>query len=154
MSAYIVDPETVNRIVSFIEDLTVSNPYVGIRVKYLMHDLVREMGVVGWGDSFFAELAHEMMALNVEAVKQRYPDHPDHDLPGPIGFRLDKYRYQPVHWGRNLVQVYKSLQCWLYQCAEGNVPEKPLFKIMARLKSEIAEEIVCNLTEYQKAAWS
>ncbi len=154
MSAYIVDPETVNRVVWFLESISISNPYSGLSVERIREEIAKSLGVVGYGDAFFHQLAHEMMALNVEAVKWRYPDLADDNLPGPIDFRLDEYRYRPASWRRSLVQVYKSLQCWLYQCSEGDVLERPLFKTMSKLGAAIAEEIVCSLPEYDEAIWA
>jgi hypothetical protein len=43
-------------------------------------------------------------------------------------FRQLDYRYRETE-SVPLVQVLKSLQCWLYQCSEGNVPETELYKL-------------------------
>lgn len=151
MSAYIVDPETVNRIVWWIESYCLGEHFsVSDRLR---NELAEAIGITPCGDGFFYELAYAMMALNVEAVRQRYEPDENGDLPGPIGFQLDAYRYQAKHTPSK-IQVLKSLQCWLYQCTEGNVPEtSSLYQTMKKLEGELALMIVSESQEYETAEW-
>jgi hypothetical protein len=41
-------------------------------------------------------------------------------------FRELNYRYTPAYGSK--MQVLKSLQCWLYQCNEGDVANNPLYQ--------------------------
>ena len=56
-------------------------------------------------------------------------------------------------FGRITHQDYKTIQCYLYQCYEGNVPETPLFKVLKKLEKEVACYIVENQPEYEEAQW-
>lgn len=51
------------------------------------------------------------------------------------------------------LQLLKSIQCYLYQCSEGNVPETPLYKAIDEFASRIMFHIVSSLPEYEKAIW-
>jgi hypothetical protein len=53
------------------------------------------------------------------------------------------------------IQAFKALQCWLYQCTEGEIPE--LSKLYTFFKkvviSEWAELLVMRTPEYEQAEW-
>jgi hypothetical protein len=51
------------------------------------------------------------------------------------------------------VTAYKAISCLLYQCAEGDVPECPLYQDLERLAARLAADIVRSLPEYEKAPW-
>lgn len=88
------------------------------------------------------EIGRRLYSLNIEAVYQRYPDTQDNPdaMPGPIrdgrseALRLrDTYKApalsrSPFCAPETMVAGVKAMQCLAYQCAEGDVPERPLFK--------------------------
>jgi len=49
--------------------------------------------------------------------------------------------------------VIKSLQCWKYQCSEGDIPETKLYQFFEEVEHHLALKIVINLPEYDKATW-
>jgi hypothetical protein len=51
------------------------------------------------------------------------------------------------------VQAFKLLQCFTYQCSEGNILKRKLFKLLAAIKIALAYKIISELPEYEKAAW-
>jgi hypothetical protein len=53
------------------------------------------------------------------------------------------------------IQAYKSLQCWLYQCCEGNIPEaSKLYTFFDTVVVQhIANSIITNTPEYEQAEW-
>jgi hypothetical protein len=58
------------------------------------------------------------------------------------------------HGAAPRIQVFKSLACFLYQCAEGDIPEtSPLYKALTEAKHLVAESIVHALPEYDQAKW-
>src|SRR5882724_3746734 len=57
------------------------------------------------------KLSQRMFDLNQLALEYRYGD-PKQEL---------IYKYQTVPCTK--VQAFKALQCWIYQCSEGNIPE-------------------------------
>jgi hypothetical protein len=88
-----------------------------------------------------------MFQLNIAGVDARYGSGE------AVKFRKLDYRYhvtEPVP----LVQVLKSLQCWLYQCNEGAVPETELYKLFdADVQMYLMSKIIDTLPEYHKAEW-
>ena len=51
------------------------------------------------------------------------------------------------------VEQFKAMCCVLYQCCEGNVPNSRLYDELNRSAGELAQSIVQDLPEYEKAAW-
>jgi hypothetical protein len=88
-----------------------------------------------------------MFQLNIKAVDARYGNGEAEK------FRKLNYRYQiimPVP----LMQVLKSLQCWLYQCCEGDVPETELYGLFdTDIQMDLMGKIIGILPEYQNAVW-
>ena len=98
MSAYVVEEETMNRILSGIpkQHLSVLDSIPGRTLT---------------------EKGRYLFRMNVDAVCQRYNDSPS------------EYAYTAAYeftrqTGVKLAQWVKSLSCLMYQCAEGDVPEK------------------------------
>jgi hypothetical protein len=53
-----------------------------------------------------------------------------------------------------LVQVLKSLQCWLYQCNGDDVPKTALYELFDNdVQLYLMTEIIDALPEYQNAYW-
>jgi hypothetical protein len=134
MSAYIVEATTINRIVTLVGDEFRKNPFLRDTAKQFTVDVVRE----GWKQ----RLAQAMYDINVEAVNQRYNEE---------NTRKD-FVYTPVPYGSRIT-AFKSLQCWMYQCKEGTVPQTSLYRYFEELKKQIAINIVMDLPEYDKAQW-
>ena len=52
---------------------------------------------------------------------------------------IEPYRYvQPASHPHLLMQVYKSLRCYLYQCSEGDVPDFPLYLQLVGVRDMMA----------------
>jgi hypothetical protein len=83
----------------------------------------------------------EMLNMNAEAVNQRYDE----------GNVMLGYKFRFRH--ASIFQALKSLQCWLYQCSEGNVPDRESYKKFRELESEIMDEIISDMKEYEQAEW-
>ena len=144
MSAFVVSNKTINRTVSYMDQH--GDGYSHSNRSALPRAL-EEQGLRYEGPE---ALGAAMNALNVEAVKQRYPgDKTEDDLPGICGPKDYAYRFQLC----NRFQALKNLQCWLYQCSEGDVPEHPLFKALESMSNSIAHAIVVEMDEYDKAEW-
>ena len=125
MSAFVVHPETIGRVL-FV--LAYPPRAAGVYEEPLPKEEIRKLGV-------------DMMALNVRAVNDRYRQNEPPSIE-PI---------QPVPC--SFIQSLNSLQCWLYQCTEGDCDETPLYKRMRALSDEWAQIIVHRLPEYEKARW-
>ena len=51
------------------------------------------------------------------------------------------------------VEQFKAMHCLLYQCHEGKVHESRLYGELNRVAGELAQRIVQDLPEYDKACW-
>lgn len=139
MSAFIVEDKTI---------LDVVNTLSIMRNGDWLRDKVKEGGYDLETTEGRKALASDMFALNVYGVEQRY------GKGEAEGFRPLDFRYRltlPV----TLIQAYKSLQCWHYQCSEGDTADKSsLYMLMERVENILAANIVRGLPEYDKANWS
>lgn len=141
MSAFIVNDDTINGLLAYIAaDAADSRSYK--RAPQVLQEAGFRLDRKG-----LAGLASELHRLNVYGVDARYGEGQGREMTG----RPFKYR-QVANPGP--VQAVKSLQCLIYQCAEGDVPERPLFKVLEQLERAILATIVERLPEYSKAAWS
>jgi len=50
-------------------------------------------------------------------------------------------------------QQFKAMSCLLYQCHEGKVHESRLYDELNHAAGELAQRIVQDLPEYEKASW-
>jgi hypothetical protein len=96
-------------------------------------------------------LADAMLALNIDAFRQRYGVNAllTEDLDS---VDLDRKNWLPLD-AFSPAQLFKSLQCFLYQCSEGNVPERSLFKALDALLNLLAPAIDQESPEYDAAIW-
>jgi hypothetical protein len=51
------------------------------------------------------------------------------------------------------VEQFKAIHCLLYQCCEGKVPTSRLYDELNHAAGELAQRIVQDLPEYDKASW-
>jgi len=89
-------------------------------------------------------IVEELHKLNVRAMKERY-DYLYKEEP----FIVDIYKYS-----KDLYQLYKYAQCYLYNCLEGDCDESPVYKFIKYLKGKITDEIISASWEYEKAEWN
>lgn len=87
-----------------------------------------------------------MLDLNQLALGYRYGDEE---------LKL-QYFYCDVSRLLSRIQLFKSLQCWMYQCTEGDIPEKSkLYKVFKhKIVSHLAVSIVQSMPEYDEAEWA
>lgn len=137
MSAFIVSDETINKVASWLYCKQNESywPAKGIKEIY---GLVDRQG--------FEKLAKDMFKLNVRAVDERYGEGEAKT------FRKLNFKFRLIPPG-DAISVYKALQCWLYQCSEGSVPERQLYKRMEKFGHLMAEDIVTSLPAYDAAPW-
>jgi len=134
MSAFIVEPNTINRIVTFMaNDRHNQHRFEKFRKSFHVdpHDSPEAKQIVG----------SLLLTLNIRAVNKRYAD------TQTVEFYWFAWEQVPP------IQAYKSLRCWLYQCAEGTVPQSELFLLMSEYQGCVAENIVSQLPEFETAAW-
>ena len=139
MSAYIVEDETINRVVTWLTREVQSSR---LTLDWIAKDFDVDLTSDGWDE----KLAHAMFQLNCHGVIARY------GAGEPEKFRPQNFTHKPEPYG-SLVQVFKSLQCWMYQCNEGDVPQTKLYQFFEEVERYLAVKIVMDLPEYDKAKW-
>ena len=139
MSAFMVEDTTINRVVTWLtREVTTS--------RFTLDSLAREYDVDLTSDNWDEKLAKAMFQLNCDGVNARYGEGEAEK------FRPLNFTYKPeVDTFR--VQVLKSLQCWLYQCSEGDVPETKLYQFFEEVSHHVALKIVMDLPAYDTAKW-
>ena len=90
-------------------------------------------------------MANALKQMNLEALYQRYGDEYD-GSDFIVSSSLYPHATSPI-------QTFKHIQCFLYQCSEGDVPECLLYKKVEKLQDQVAYSIIDNLPEYNEAKW-
>jgi hypothetical protein len=142
MSAFMVEDKTINSIVNWL-DRALEETFGTTTIRQKLLDLGFDTSKAGWAE----RLGYALFQLNIIAVDARYGS-------GEAKrFRPLDYHYKLTK-GVPLVQVLKSLQCWLYQCNEGDVPEAALYGLFdTDVQLYLMTEIIDSLPEYQNAFW-
>lgn len=139
MSAYIVGDKTINRIVDRLVFEVSNNSF-----SHNLDEKLSELGYDPADNTFPEKLSQDMHALNVNAVNQRYDE--ENRVP-PLTY----VQSNPA----SLIQTLKSLNCWVYQCTEGDVPESNLYKFFADVfQKHLLKRIVYDMPEYDRAEWA
>jgi hypothetical protein len=141
MSAYIVDDETINKIVSYILAKALG-PDSSIQWEATK---LFKMGYDLTSSSSCYELAHKMFDMNVAAVNERYGKGEAEKF-RPLDFQ---YRFVPA----TQIEVIKALKAWKYQCTEGRVPELALYTAMVEVHCLLCIDFVEKTEEYEAAPW-
>lgn len=81
---------------------------------YFEKDLERELKIDFADPQWRSRLGQTMWDLNQLALGNRYKDKQE---------KL-RYVYRDIYMFFSHVQSYKALRCWLYQCWQGEIPEK------------------------------
>ncbi len=134
-----VEDRTINRVVTWLSrEVSISH--------FTLDHLAREYGVDFVSANWEEQLAKRMFQLNCDGVNARYGEGEAEK------FRPLNFTYTPELCG-SLAQVLKSLQCWNYQCSEGDVPKTKLYQFFEEVEHYLAEKIVMDLPVYDKAVW-
>ena len=141
MSAFVVDDNTINKIMTWFELESYGHRPTYGAVTRRLKDAGYHLDNEGAGI-----LAHELFDLNVRAVNVRYGDGEAEK------FRPLDYQFKGV-LPPTLIQAYKALKCLSYQCCEGDVIETKLYKLMKEIENIMAHAIVSGLEAYDKAKW-
>jgi hypothetical protein len=141
MSAYIVDNETINKIVSYLY-ANANGPDSSIPWKSTK---LFKMGYALTSSPSCAELAQKMFDMNVAAIQARYEGAEEEWYPLPSF----KYQFTPA----SQIGVITALKSWKYQCTEGEVPDLALYKAMAEVYCLLCIDFVEQTEEYEAAEW-
>ena len=150
MSSFVVDNTVISNILNALEHTCKYDRMEGLpNPKY-----GSEMLVV-MNEEQCQRLGQELHDMNIDAVGQRYPDTVGNGgMPGTMGDdgELDTFVFVPSY-NFDPFQVLKSIHCLLYQCSEGDVDTRDLFKQLERWGFNIARSIVMDMPEYERSNW-
>lgn len=139
MSSYIVDKETIDKIVTTCRQIDELRQMV--KEGFSGPETGLDLTVCEDATQFGRALLH----LNNWATAYRYPDHEFDDVLSAA--------YTFTSHSCNIVEGYKAARCWLYQCDEGDFDKHHTYRMMEKIMREWAQEIVEGLTEYEAAPW-
>lgn len=88
------------------------------------------------------DIGRNLWVMNADAVSLRYSERPEN---------LPKFHFRAQRCSK--IQALKSARCLWYQCSEGNVPDRSLYKELEDVIRRLALEIVEELPEYDRAQW-
>lgn len=93
-------------------------------------------------DEDLPALGQQLYEMNAAAVSQRYSEEPE-----PVQFNYEwKLQYSKG-------QQYLACCCLRYQCSEGDVPERPLYKQLVKVTDALAHEIARRDREVEASEW-
>lgn len=145
MSAFVVEDQTINIVVSWMNEVCMA----GYSHKYF-YDLLplTKLGYKLDNPIGPNRLAEDMFTLNCDSIEQRYGEGQAEEF-RPLDFN---YKFAPS--GVNIYHILKFLRCFLYQCCEGNIPQQnTLYNALETVSLKIAGTIVNHLPEYETAPW-
>lgn len=133
MSAFIVSTETMQRVIAAITDN--GRIYDGIfGGEYLLRD-----------SSDLDTLGNALFAMNLAAVKDRYPADAE-------AWGAPVFSYRPLGIISEAERFF-AVACLVYQCSEGNIPERPLYKALEEVENSLARKIAHNAANAKKLPW-
>jgi hypothetical protein len=90
------------------------------------------------------KIGKKLFLLNRRALRARYG----------CGEHLSLPEFVFAKWAdATPVEQFKAMCCLLYQCSEGKIPDSRLYDELNRTAGELAQRIVQDLPEYDKASW-
>lgn len=133
MSAYVVQDECINQIVTWL--CSARQQWERNRIE----EALAQQGCIG--DTFEEKLGNAMFELNCNAVDQRYGDGQAKE------FRELNYAFAAKYTG-SAYAVYDRIGEWIYQCSEGDVPENSkLFQAVELVYNNMAHTFFRGLRE-------
>jgi hypothetical protein len=136
MSAFLVADKTLHKILTQVA-------YEVRQSRWLREQCEKELNLDFTVSHWQTQLGQKMWELNQLSLGYRYGDE-------KVALT---YRFQPFPC--TPVQAFKALQCWLYQCMEGEIPE--LSRLYLFFDTVVApawaEAIIMRSQEYDQAEW-
>ena len=137
MSAFMVSNQLIQKVVTAIlqntDEFATIQTFRGCLVDDPLTATQREAA---------EQIGKRLFAMNAAAIKARYGT-----LPQRPSFKF-------CGWAdATPVEQFKAMRCLLYQACEGSVPNGRLYSELNRVAGELAQRIVQDSPEYEKAPW-
>ena len=139
MSAFMVNTNVMAKVVTAI--LQNTNRFSTIqtfRGRLVDNPLTDAQKVAG------TQIGRKLFLMNRKALRVRYGSGEHLRFPE---FVFEKWA------GATPVEQFAAMRCLLYQCCEGRVPDSTLYDELNHAAGELAQRIVQDLPEYEKAPW-
>lgn len=151
MSAFVVHPEVINETVAWLRHDASTRQMFSGQPSTLgqARDAILELGWDVEDLDDCRELAEAMFEMNVSAVLQRYPNDTRETAPG---YDANQFAYRPAGTPE-AVEAMKHLECWHYQCSEGDIPDQPMYRTFEKVVCLIATAIVRSSDAWDNAPW-
>jgi hypothetical protein len=143
MSCWILDERRIASLAHHILDLYSTEE----ELKYARESTWLARRYPAW--PIWPGLAKDMMQMNLDAFVARYEGRHMEYVPNVENADMESH---PVELFSR-VQFFKTLQCYLYQCNEGDIDERPLFKVLYALLEFLSTTVSTNSPEYEAAQW-
>lgn len=158
MSCFIMNADTIGYISNFIADYIIggyntTGLYVSVPDEFI-REVTKTTDV--WKNVYL-----KLYSLNYMAFEVRYEGRHGENLADCLEFMRDYEQHnkrihnrddrevQPYHY-----QLLKSIQCYLYQCAESEkLMNSTTFKAVKKFEDALTSFIINALPEYQAAEW-
>lgn len=113
-------------------------------IRTACRDITKGDKVLPYGESVSSyNLYRVLYNMNARSMNERYGDE--------VTTPEETPKFYP---NASAVQLLKTIECYLYQCSEGNIPSDPLFKAIEEVSRLIKDAIINNMAEYQSANWN
>lgn len=144
MSSFIIKDESINKLVNFFINCAYSK-------EEFKPEITRQINKYGYDLTYKEDdtnpdannLGQRMKTLNKKAWNHRYKK--------IGGFNLFKQDLDINE--KDLIQILKSLQCFIYQCSEGDIIKDKLYLMLRDTERILINYIISHLEEYKKAKW-
>lgn len=148
MSSFLVRSETIASVAYAIiqcdNKYSINNERAGYNLQNATRYLFagdRQAAIKKWEG-----LADAINLMNLEALGERYGYEDLLQQAECVDLEAKPEKLSPA-------QLLKSLHCILYQCAEGDIPQTPLYKALEDIAKNLPSRIIMCTKSYQDAAW-
>lgn len=145
MSCFIVEPKNIQAQSQFIA--AILNAPTGYNDRYHISadDALKGVfkdckGRTGYDAH---KIYRKLFIMNLRAYNGRYNDNVK-----------EFAKYAPSLPPSDLLQLYKYMECYLYQCAEAPVYDTPLYNVIENLAGRLAKTIIRSLPQYEDKEWT
>jgi sulfur relay (sulfurtransferase) DsrF/TusC family protein len=142
MSSFLIEDSSINKIVTFLIKCSYSNEIYYGEINKILVKYGFNLNYIENKNLEAEKLARYMKSLNLSAINYRYnEENKDYNI-----------KFEEID-EKNLFQILKSLECFLYQCSEGEIPQENLFKMLEQITYILKDLIINSLKDYKTAKW-
>ena len=153
MSAYVVDDDCINRILTYLINISTGNGH-----EWTLRPLEEQGFQIKRNAEEQKRLAEEMFKLNCKSVDERYGERQEEkdgfvDFKYKPGLKEMAFGISELVYEVTFFQALKSLACFLYQSCEGTCDNLPLYLALRDVQNRLCINYVNNRPEYESAKW-